>query len=42
MSILNIYIFGELKNPLLYRNIDMPIIGPIPNTKSTNFAEFFV
>ena len=20
----------------------MPIIGPIPNTKSTNFAEFFV
>mgnify|MGYP006252937827 CR=1 FL=1 len=33
---------GELKNPLLYKNIIMPIIGPIPNTKSTNFAEFFV
>ena len=37
-----IYIFGELKNPLLYKNIDIPIIGPIPNKKSTNFAEFFV
>ncbi len=34
--------FGELKNPLLYRNITMPIIGPIPNKKSTNFAEVFV
>ena len=33
---------GELKNPLLNKNIIMPIIGPIPNTKSTNFAEFFV
>ena len=33
---------GELKNPLLYKNIIMPIIGPIPKTKSTNFAEFFV
>ena len=33
---------GELKNPLLYKNIIIPIIGPIPNTKSTNFAEFFV
>ena len=40
--VLEIYIFGELKNPLLYKNIMMPIIGPIPNTKSTNFAEFFV
>ena len=37
-----IYIVGELKNPLEYKNIMMPIIGPIPNTKSTNFAEFFV
>ena len=36
------YIFGELKNPLLYKNIVMPIIGPIPNTKRTNLAEFFV
>ncbi len=33
---------GELKNPLLYRNIMMPIIGPNPNTNNTNFAEFFV
>jgi len=33
---------GELKNPLLNRNIRMPIMGPIPNTNSTNFAEFFV
>ena len=33
---------GELKNPLLYKNIIMPIIGPIPKTKRTNFAEFFV
>ena len=32
---------GELKNPLLYKNIMMPITGPIPNTKRTNFAEFF-
>ena len=37
-----IYIVGELKKPLLYKNIIMPIIGPIPNTKRTNFAEFFV
>ena len=37
-----IYIFGELKNPLLYRNINIPIIGPTPNMKRTNFAEFFV
>ena len=33
---------GELKNPLLYKKIVIPIIGPNPNTKSTNFAEFFV
>ena len=39
---LNLYIFGELKKPLLYKNIVMPIIGPIPNTKRINFAEFFV
>ena len=38
----SIYIFGVLKNPLLYKNIAMPIMGPIPNIKSTNFAEFFV
>ncbi len=37
-----IYMFGELKNPLVYKNIVMPIIGPIPNIKSTNFAEFLV
>ncbi len=36
------YTDGELKNPLLYKNIIMPIIGPIPNTKSTSFAEFLV
>ena len=41
-SLIEIYIVGELKNPLLYKNIMMPIIGPIPNTKSTNLAEFFV
>ena len=34
--------FGELKKPLLYKNIIMPIIGPIPNINSTNFAEFLV
>ena len=34
-----IYIVGELKNPLLYKNIMMPIIGPNPNTKSTNLAD---
>ena len=33
---------GELKKPLLYKNIIIPMIGPIPNTKSTNLAEFFV
>ena len=33
---------GELKKPLLYKNIVIPIIGPIPKTKRTNFAEFFV
>ena len=33
---------GELKNPLLNKKIVMPIIGPIPNIKRTNFAEFFV
>ena len=37
-----IYIIGELKKPLLYKNIIMPIIGPIPNKKSTNLAEFLV
>ena len=36
------YIFGELKNPLLYKKIVIPIIGPIPNIKRTNFEEFFV
>ena len=39
---IRIYIFGELKNPLLYKNIVMPIIGPIPKIKRINFAEFFV
>ena len=37
-----IYIFAELKKPLLYKKIAIPIIGPIPNTKSTNFAELLV
>ena len=37
-----IYIFGELKKPLLYKNIVIPNMGPIPNIKRTNFAEFFV
>ena len=41
-KLLQTYIFGELKNPLLYKNIVMPIIGPIPNIKRINFAEFFV
>jgi len=27
---------------LLYKNTAIPIIGPIPNMKRTNFAEFFV
>ena len=34
--------FGELKNPLLYKNIVMPIIGPNPNMNRINLAEFFV
>ena len=34
--------FGELKNPLLYKNIVIPIIGPIPNINRINLAEFFV
>ena len=34
--------FGELKNPLLNKNIIIPIIGPIPNINKINFAEFFV
>jgi len=42
ISTFKIYIFGELKNPLLYKNIVIPIIGPIPNIKRTNLAEFFV
>ena len=37
-----IHIFGELKKPWLYKNIVIPIMGPIPKTKRTNFAEFFV
>jgi len=32
--------FGELKNPLLYKNKIIPNIGPKPNTKRTSFAEF--
>ena len=36
------YMLGELKKPLLYKNIAIPIIGPIPKMKRTNFAEFFV
>ena len=39
-KLLQTYIFGELKNPLLYKKIVMPIIGPIPNIKRINFAEF--
>ena len=34
--------FGELKNPLLNKNIIIPIIGPIPNINKINLAEFFV
>ena len=34
--------FGVLKNPLLNKNIIIPIIGPIPNINKINFAEFFV
>ena len=33
---------GELKNPLLNKNIMIPIIGPIPNINKINLAEFFV
>jgi len=33
---------GELKNPFKYKNIIKPIIGPMPNIKRTNLAEFFV
>ena len=40
--VLNIHMLGELKKPLLYKNIVIPIIGPIPKTNRTNFAEFFV
>jgi len=34
--------FGELKKPLEYKKIVIPIIGPIPNIKRMNLAEFFV
>ena len=34
------YICGELKNPLLVRNIIIPIIGPMPNINNTIFAVF--
>ncbi len=34
--------FGELKNPLLNKNIIIPIIGPIPKINKINLAEFFV
>ena len=40
--IFNVYIFGVLKKPLEYKNIVIPIIGPKPKIKRTNFAEFFV
>ena len=33
---------GELKNPLLNKNIIIPIIGPIPNINKISLAEFFV
>ena len=33
---------GDVKKPLLYKNKVIPIIGPIPNMKRTNLAEFFV
>ena len=33
---------GELKNPLLNKNIIIPIIGPIPKINKINLAEFFV
>ena len=35
-------IFGVLKNPLANKKIIIPIIGPNPKMKRTNFAEFFV
>ena len=34
--------FGELKNPLVNKNIIIPIIGPMPNINNNNLAEFFV
>ena len=34
--------FGELKKPLVYKNIIIPIIGPMPNINKINLAEFFV
>ena len=34
--------FGELKNPLVNKNIIIPIIGPMPNINKINLAEFFV
>ena len=34
--------FGELKNPLVNKNIIIPIIGPMPNLNKIHFAEFFV
>ena len=34
--------FGVLKNPLVNKNIIIPIIGPIPNINKINLAEFFV
>ena len=34
--------FGELKKPLLNKNIIIPIIGPIQNINKINLAEFFV
>ena len=34
--------FGVLKNPLVNKNIIIPIIGPMPNINKINLAEFFV
>ena len=34
--------FGELKKPLVNKNIMIPIIGPIPNINKITLAEFFV
>ena len=42
LLVIMFHTLGELKNPLIYKNIIIPIIGPIPNIKRTNFAEFFV